>query len=181
MSTIYDTTNPRLAEIANSFPFRDWMQVLARPHLFQMLTRQPSREHLLMLCDAYLPYARSRRELAKEQGYVSHADEAVMSELAGRMRVLMESWTPHNLTPEIVDTARALLSADMSYMVLAWDFTPELNPDKRIDLEIVKTTDAPPIADRSCAVPDWDYTPALEPGETLADILIWPSSPWRPK
>lgn len=181
MSTIYDMANPHLAEIANSFPFRDWLQVLARPHLFQMLARQPSREHLLTLCDAYLPYARSRRALAKEQGYVSHADEAVMSELAGRMRVLMKGWSPHTLSPEIIDTARALLSADMSYMVLAWDFTPELNPGKTIDAEIVDMARAPLVADKSCTTMDWDFTPALAPGETLDDILIWPSSPWRPK
>lgn len=147
MPTIYDITNPRLAELANAIPFRDWLQVLARPHLFQMLTRQPSREHLLMLCDAYLPYARSRRELAKEQGYVSHAEnELLATELAERMHALLEDWSPHSLTPEIVDTARALLVADGSYKVVDLDFTPE-----------------------------------LDPGQTLDDLLIGPSSPWRPK
>lgn len=147
MPTICDITNPRIAEIANAMPFRDWLQVLARPHLFQMLTRQPSREHLLMLCDAYLPSARSRRALAKEQGYISDAkDELLTTELAERMRALLENWSPDSLTPEIVDTARALFVADGSYAVVDLDFTPE-----------------------------------LDPGQTIDDLLIWPSSPWRPK
>jgi hypothetical protein len=140
MPTIHDLTNPRLAEIGKAFPFRDWLQVLARPEVFQMLTRQPSREQLLLLCDAYMPYARSRREHAKEQGYISHADESVVSELADRMRALLEGWSPHGLTPEIVDTARALLRADGSSTIL-----------------------------------DLDYRPNLDPGQTLDDILVWPS------
>lgn len=147
MPTIYDVTNPRIAETVNTLPFRDWLQVLARPHLFQMLTRPPSREHLLMLCDAYIPYARSRRTLAKEQGYISDAqDELLFTELAERMRALLEVWSPDSLTPEIVDTARALLAAH-----------------------------------GSAGVVDLDFTPKLDPGETLDDILVGPSSPWRPK
>jgi hypothetical protein len=147
MPTIYDVTNPRIAETVNTIPFGDWLQVLARPHLFQMLTRTPSQEHLLMLCDAYLPYARSRRELAKEQGYISSSkDELLFTELAERMRTLLAGWSPDSLTPEIVDTARALLVASGAYEVVDLDFTPE-----------------------------------LKPGETLDDILIGPSSPWRPQ
>jgi hypothetical protein len=147
MPHVYDITNPRTAEIINIIPFGDWLQVLARPHLFQMLTRPPSLEHLLMLCDAYLPYARSRRELAKEQGYVSHAkDEPLVTELAERMRSLLESWSPDSLTPEMVDTARALL-----------------------------------VASGACEVVDLDFTPELKPGQTLDDMLIGPSSPWRPR
>jgi hypothetical protein len=146
MPTIYDITNPRIAETVNTIPFKDWLQVLARPHLFQMLTRQPCREHLLMLCDAYLPYARSRRELAKEQGYISDAkDELLVTELAERMRALLEVWSPDSLTLEIVDTARALLAT---------------GSDNAVDL---------------------DFTPELDPGQTIDDLLIGPSSPWRPK
>ena len=147
MPAILDITNPRIAELANEIPFRDWLQVLARPHLFQMLTRQPSREHLLMLCDAYLPYARSRRALAKEQGYISDAkNELLFTELAERMRTLLAGWSPDSLIPEIVDIARALLVASGAYQVVDLDFTPE-----------------------------------LDPGQTLDDILIGPSSPWRPQ
>lgn len=147
MSTIYDITNPRIAETINIIPFGDWLQVLARPHLFQMLTRPISREHLLMLCDAYLPYARSRRELAKEQGYISDVDdELLFTELAERMRALLADWSPDGLTPEIVDTARALLVVH--------------GPSKVLDL---------------------DFTPELKPGETLDDVLIGPSSPWKPQ
>ena len=146
MPTIYDLTNPRTAETMNKIPFEVWLQVLARPHLFQMLTRPLSREHLLMLCDAYLPYARSRRELAKKQGYISDAeDEPLVAELAERMRALLAGWSPDSLIPEIVDTARALLIAGGTQKVLDLDFTPE-----------------------------------LEPGQTLDDILIGPSSPWKP-
>jgi len=146
MPTIYDITNPRIAETVNTIPFKDWLQVLARPHLFQMLTRQPCREHLLMLCDAYLPYARSRRELAKEQGYISDAeDELRVTELAERMRALLEVWSPDSLTPEIVDTARALLATSSNNVV------------------------------------DLNFTPELDPGQTIDDLLIGASSPWRPK
>ncbi|MFS8064825.1 MAG: hypothetical protein ACMG6S_00510 [Byssovorax sp.] len=147
MSTIYDITNPRTAETMNKIPFEVWLQVLARPHVFQMLTRPVSREHLLMLCDAYLPYARSRRELVKEQGYISHVDdELLFTELAERMRALLAAWSPDRLSPEIVDTARALLVASGGYEVVDLDFTPE-----------------------------------LKPGQTLDDMLIGPSSLWRPQ
>lgn len=146
MPAIFDMANPRLSEMGNSFPFWEWLQVLARPHLYQMLTRQPSREHLLVLCDAHMPYARSRRELAKEQGYSADFDEALMSASAERMRVLLEGWEPHDLTPEIVDTARALLVA----------YSPSV-------------------------APDWGFTPALHPGETLDDILVWPSGKRMPR
>lgn len=147
MPTIYDKANPRLVEIGNSIPFSHWLLVLASPELFQTLTRQPSREHLLWLCDAYMPYARSRRELAEEQGYASHAtNETLVSELAERMRSLLEAWVPDNLTPEIVDTARALLCAS-----------------------------------RSFEIQDWSYKPDLDPGQTLDDILVWPSGKWMPR
>ncbi len=147
MPTIYDTTNPRLSEIGNAIPFSHWLLVLASPDLFHMLARQPSREHLLWLCDAYMPYARSRRELAKEQGYVSHAaDESQVSELAERMRSLLAAWDPNNLTPEIIDTARALLLASQPF-----------------------------------EIHDWSYKPDLDPGETLDDILVWPSGNWMPQ
>ena len=146
MPTIYDITNPRTAETMNTIPFEVWLQVLARPHVFQMLTRPVSQEHLLMLCDAYLPYARSRRELAKEQGYISDSkDELLFTELAERIRTLLADWSPDRLSPEIVDTARALLIASGGYEVVDLDFTPE-----------------------------------LKPGQTLDDMLIGPSSPWRP-
>lgn len=146
MPTVYDITNPRTAETMNTIPFEVWLQVLARPHLFQMLTRPVSQEHLLMLCDAYMPYARSRRELAKEQGYISDSkDELLFTELAERMRRLLADWSPHNLTPEITDTARALLAASGAYKVV-----------------------------------DLDFTPKLDPGQTIDDLLIGPSNPWRP-
>lgn len=104
MPHICGVTNPRTAETINIIPFGDWLHVLACPHLFQMLTRTPSKDHLLMLCDAYLPYARSRRELAKEQGYIPDAkDELLVTELAERMRALLAAWSPDNLTPEIAE------------------------------------------------------------------------------
>jgi len=134
MPQIYDITNPRTAETMNKIPFEVWLQVLARPHVFQMLTRPVSREHLLMLCEAYLPYARSRRELVKEQGYLSHVDdELLFTELAERMRALLAAWSPDSLPPEIVDTARALLIAGGTQKVLDLDFTPELEPGQTLD------------------------------------------------
>lgn len=146
MPAVYDMTNPRTSELGNAHPFRDWLMVLASPELFRMLTRQPSREHLLFLCDAYMPLARSRRELVKEQGYISSADESVVLERAERMRSLLEGWSPNELTTEIVEAARALLQADRYYTIV-----------------------------------DWNCKPTLDPGQTLDDLLIWPSSVWRPQ
>lgn len=146
MTTIYDEANPRVWDIANSLPFRGWLKVLARPHVYQRLTRQPSREYLLVLCDAHMPYARSRRELVKEQGYSPGFDEALMLESAERMRELLEGWEPHELTPAIVDTARAML-----------------------------------VAYRGSEPLDWDCTPELGRGQTLDDLVVWPSDERMPR
>jgi hypothetical protein len=149
MSTIFDQANPRVHEIGNAFPFREWLHVLARPEVFHALTRKPSRDHLLRLCDAYSPFARSRREHAKEQGYVSGADEPLVSELADRMRLLLEGWSPPDLPAEIVEAARALLRADRSSMVLDWDMKPELDPGQTIDDIVVW----PPLEPMSTKAP----------------------------
>jgi hypothetical protein len=133
MSTILDQANPRINEIGNAFPFAMWLHVLARPEVFHALSRQPSREHLIALCDAYLPFARSRREHAKEQGYISGADEALVSELADRVRSLLEAWRPGELSEEMVDMARALLRADRSFAVLDWQKGPDLDPGQKVD------------------------------------------------
>lgn len=138
MSTIFDQTNPRVHEIGNAFPFRGWLHVLARPEVFHALTRQPSREHLLLLCDAYMPFARSRREHVDEQGYISGADEPLACELAERMRSLLEAWSPPDLPMEIVETARALLHADRSSLgVLDWKKGPDLDPGQTVDDTVV--------------------------------------------
>jgi hypothetical protein len=134
MSTILDQANPRVYEIRNAFPFRDWLQVLARSDVFHALSRQPSREHLILLCDAYMPFARSRREHAKEQGYISGADEPLVSELTDRMRSLLEVWTPPDLPKEIVEIARALLLADRSSIgIHDWEKGPDLDPGQTVD------------------------------------------------
>src|SRR4051812_40570215 len=109
MPTIYDSTNPRVAEIGRSNAFREWAQVLARPAVFRTLTRMPSREQLLRLLDEYQPFAHSRLADVGAQGYVSGADEPLVGQLADRMGVLLAQWSPPELGTEIVETARALL------------------------------------------------------------------------
>lgn len=118
-------------DVGNSHAFREWLQVLARPSVFRVLVRLPTRAHLLALLDAYRPFAASHMVPAERQALA----------LTERMREHLSEWSPPELTEEIVTTARALLTADGCYKEL-----------------------------------DWEKGPDLDPGETIEDIVTWPSN-----
>lgn len=117
-------------DIGNSHPFREWLQVLARPAVFRSLARLPSRAHLLDLLDAYEPFARSR---VNDGGPFTKDGGSLALELANQMRVHLSAWSPPGLPAEIVATARALLGADGCYAVLDWEKGPDLDPGQTID------------------------------------------------
>jgi hypothetical protein len=137
--------------LLNSFAFRGWLDFFARPTAFASLSRMPSREHLLLLLDAYQPFAQS---LA--------TDVPRALELTERMRTLLSDWPPLDLPAEMVDTARALLRADGSHLVpdwdkMDWDSAPDLDPGQTIDQCVVW----PPWEPKSVSDEEIEWPPRL--------------------
>jgi hypothetical protein len=153
-----------LIALDNSFPFRDWLQVLARPTVFASLSRMPSREHLLSLLDAYQPFAQS---LA--------GDERLALELLERMRVLLSGWSPPDLPAEIVDVARALLRADGSCAVLDWDKGPDLGPGETVDNAVVWPPWEPRTMSDDIKWPPFEVKGGPLPSDNVAAIH---ATPW---
>jgi hypothetical protein len=87
-----------------------WLGVLASPPLYRTLGRTPIREHLLHLMDIYIAYA------ARDGRYGPVEHQPVPYErrvpLAARLRALLETWTPPELSREITEAARDLLFAE---------------------------------------------------------------------
>ncbi|MEP7122180.1 MAG: hypothetical protein ABJE95_14770 [Byssovorax sp.] len=110
------------ALISNSHPLREWLQILARPVVYRMLTRTPTSEHLLKLLEAYRPFAETRARDA----------EATRLELS-RLTEQLRDWASPDLPVEIVDTARRLLRADGLYAILDWEMVPRLDPGQAMD------------------------------------------------
>ncbi|XXY16507.1 hypothetical protein WME88_50555 [Sorangium sp. So ce216] len=143
--TYLDMSNPRVQEVLHAMQYADWLRVLASPRIYQAMARKPTREYLLTLHDRYLPYARSKHALRKQQGYACfNVDEERREALADRLRTLLETWTPPELTPEIVETARQLLKAEGD-------------------------TGSPEAWDAA----SWE-SPADDPGAPPEDYLLWP-------
>jgi len=116
-------------EIAATFHFGLWLQVLARPQMFHALTRVPSTAFLVKLLDEALPYAR--------KGMSGHGTgaypEAQRVEMMGQMRTILESWSPLTLPDEVVQAARALLVVVGPWSSYDWDEAPELNEGKTLE------------------------------------------------
>jgi hypothetical protein len=129
--TYYDRDNPRVAEITNAQAFSLWLMVLSRPQLYDRLKRKPEREHLMLLIDDYLPFARTRPEDAQAKGYEpKRKDPELHERLALRLRELLGTWIPPALSPQIVSAARALSVAE-SYLGHKMTFDDEWD-DKEI-------------------------------------------------
>jgi hypothetical protein len=111
--TYWDLNHPRIRDVEHAMQYADWLRVFANPRIYHAMARKPTREHILHLHDRYLPYARSKHALKEQQGYSCfNVDEERRELLADRLRTLLETWTPPELTPEIVETARELLIAE---------------------------------------------------------------------
>jgi hypothetical protein len=122
------------AQIEAMLAFTGWLQVLARPETFKMLTRWPPPSHLLRLLDDYLPFARERQASAATRGDMSGA-RAV--DLMSQVRSLLESWSPPALPVELTEAARALLVADGSYAAFDWHQAPDLPEGGSIEQALV--------------------------------------------
>jgi hypothetical protein len=113
------------ADVANCIM---WLQVLAVPRIFRVMTRMPPREHLVHLIDILIGYVRH------DGRYATPKFEPVPYEtrepLALKLRGLLEAWTPPELPAEITETARALLHAEgMNPPAGGWENAPD--PDMR--------------------------------------------------
>lgn len=122
MFTLHIRNPDDVALVSNSHPFREWLQILARPLVYRMLSRTPTSEHLLNLLDAYRPFAETSAKDA----------EATLLELS-RLRKQLQAWASPDLPVEIVDTARRLLRADGFYAILDWEMVPRLDPGQTMD------------------------------------------------
>jgi hypothetical protein len=87
-----------------------WLSVLANPKVFLGMSRMPSREHLLRIVDMYLAYVRRGERLPEPQ--FTPVPYEQREPLTLRLRALLETWSPPELSAEITDTARAVLHAD---------------------------------------------------------------------
>lgn len=122
------------AQIEAMLAFTGWLQVLARPETFRMLTRSPSPSHVVSLLDNYLPFATARQPSAALREDMGGAQ---VVDLMSRMRLLLESWSPPALPVEMIEAARALLVADGSYAAFDWDKGPDLPAGMSIEQILV--------------------------------------------
>ena len=106
-----------------------WLQVLAVPHVFEQLKRQPPRTHLLRQVDVFLVYARSG---ACDTTPTFHpVPTAEREERALRLRALLERWTSRPLPHDITEAARDVLYAEGLLPPEGWDNLPD--PGRAID------------------------------------------------
>lgn len=87
-----------------------WFMVLASRSLSRTLSRAPTPEHLLRLVDIYSAYA--ARDARYHQPMFQPVPYERRGPLAARLRALLETWTPPELSDEIVEAARSLLHAE---------------------------------------------------------------------
>jgi len=87
-----------------------WLFALAAPHLFRGMSRVPPREHLLEMVDVFID--RAQRGDRNDGATFEPVPYEQREPLARRLRSLLAVWMPPDLSPEIVETARALIHAD---------------------------------------------------------------------
>jgi hypothetical protein len=102
---------PGEEDYADIFHFQQWLFVLACPPLLKRMRRMPTQEHLLIMLDAYLPYARSERRL-KYGNKIWYPDPQKRQARALALRAAIERWSSPEISPEITQAARALLRED---------------------------------------------------------------------
>lgn len=103
--------HPMEKDFADIFHFQHWLHVLASPRILQAMRRMPTQEHLLIMLDAYLPYARSERRL-RDGEKIWYPDPQKREACALALRAAMERWSSSAISSEITQAARALLRED---------------------------------------------------------------------
>ena len=120
-----------LSDFADSAHAIQWMQVLAAPKVWAVMSRTPPREHLLRMVDTYLAYVR-RGERNIDPDFVLVPYEQ-REPAALRLRALLETWSPPGLPVEIMAAARAVLYSDgMKGPPCGWDnlYDADLRPEE---------------------------------------------------
>jgi len=129
-------------EIAATTHLGLWLQVLARPQMFDALTRVPSPAFLVKLLDEALPYAR--------KGMSGHGTgaypEAQRVEMMGQMRTILESWSPLTLPDEVVQAARSLLVVVGGWSSYDWNEGPGLDEGQTLEQVLPWPPDEPVLA-----------------------------------
>jgi hypothetical protein len=87
-----------------------WLWAFASPRIYRTFSRSPPREHILRQLDIYLAYVRKDAHYATPQFQPVHYERRLP--LATRLRELFETWTPPELTPEMVEIAQALVECE---------------------------------------------------------------------
>jgi hypothetical protein len=103
--------NPVGEDLADVLYFGQWLGFLSSPRILQAMRRMPTREHLLRMLDAFLPYARStRRWHYRADNW--RPDPQDREARALELRAVIERWNSPEISQEITRAARALLRAD---------------------------------------------------------------------
>jgi hypothetical protein len=119
-------------ELVDMIHFETWLGVLASPRIYAILRRIPSKEHLLNLLDAYMPYAHSKRLYTLVPHGKPRPDISQRGPLADRFREILLRWEPPEVTQELREAARALFEAGGSdppepgWDELEWNGPPSL-------------------------------------------------------
>jgi hypothetical protein len=101
---------PEGGSIADVFYFREWLAVLSSPRILQAMRRKPTKEHLLRMLDAFLPYTRTTRQRARLDSW--EPDPQKREARALELRAAIERWDSPEISREIIQAARALSRED---------------------------------------------------------------------
>jgi hypothetical protein len=102
--------NPTGSSIADVFYFQEWMAVLSSPRILKAMRRMPTKEHLLRMLDAFLPYTRTTRQRAGSEHL--RFDPKKREARALELRAAIERWDSPEISREIIQAARALSRED---------------------------------------------------------------------
>ena len=118
-------------DFANIFHFQQWLIVLSSPCILKAMHRLPTQAHLLCMIDAYLPYARSNRQLTDMSVPDSWMPDPESREARVlELRATVEQWTGPTISKEVIQSARAVLHEDsVDKSDEAWDsYIVDLEP-----------------------------------------------------
>ncbi len=103
---------PITTQFADVIHFIGWIDVLARPQIWNKLPRIPPKEHLMRLADAYRVHAYSKRWYTHLLPDEPPPDPAIRGPAADHFRAVVDLWEPPVLTTELCDAARAVMASE---------------------------------------------------------------------
>jgi hypothetical protein len=101
-------------QIRDAIYCSNWLWALAAPRIWSTLPRLPTKDLLVKVVEAYLPYAHGPRYKIHADPRKPPPDPAIRGPLADRLHALLLAWEPPKLTKEIRTAARALLLVEGS-------------------------------------------------------------------